>query len=381
MLAVPLSLVATELTDDEVQLQADVRSFCDQELTATSYAAGLGMMVGLSKPFSRKLAERGWIGMALPVAYGGSDASAVERFVVVEELLRRGAPLDQHWTADRQSGPVINRFGTDAQKERFLPGICRGELCFCIGMSEPDSGSDLASVKTRATKVDGGWRLTGTKIWTSNALNADYTIALCRSDDAENHHQGLSQLIVDLHAEGVSISPIPFIDGSADFSEVVFDEVFVEDDLLLGARGDGWHQVTSELSFERAGPERWISPFLLVEAFLREHASSLGREAQRFLGRTLARWWALRQLSLSVARMIDDGLAPGVESAMGKDLGTEFEQSIVADLQRLVELEPSLADESAFSRHLAQATLVAPGWAIRGGTNEILRGIIAKGLR
>ena len=356
MQRVPIRFTATELTDDEKALQAEVRAFCDRELAPGSYQPGLGMMVAGSKEFSKKLGERGWLGMALPVEYGGRDASVVERLVVVEELLRRGAHLDHHWTADRQSGPVINRFGSEAQKQRFLPAICRGELCFCIGMSEPDSGSDLASVKTRASKIEGGWLLNGTKIWTSNSHNADYTIAICRSADAEDRHQGLSQFIVDLSSPGITINRITFIDGSAEFAEVVMEDVFVPDDLLLGEEGDGWHQCTSELSFERAGPERWISPFLLVESFLRE-------------------------ISLSVARMIDEGKAPAVESAIGKDLGTEFEQTIVSDIQQLVELEPTLTARSEFQRLLAHAVLVSPSWTIRGGTNEILRGIIAKGLK
>ena len=378
---VPIRFTATELTDAEKALQAEVRAFCDEELAPGSFRPGLGMMVAVSKDFSKKLGERGWLGMALPVEYGGRDASVVERFVVVEELLRRGAHLDHHWTADRQSGPVINRFGTEAQKQRFLPAICRGELCFCIGMSEPDSGSDLASVKTRATKVDGGWLLNGTKIWTSNSHNADFTIAICRSAEAEDRHQGLSQFIVDLKSEGITINRITFIDGSAEFAEVVMEDVFVPDDLLLGEEGDGWHQCTSELSFERAGPERWISPFLLVESYLREHVDELGDEARRFLGRAIARWWGIRQVSLSVARMIDEGKAPAVESAIGKDLGTEFEQTIVSDIQQLVDLEPTLSTSSEFQRLLAHAVLVSPSWTIRGGTNEILRGIIAKGLR
>jgi len=338
------------------------------------------MMVARSKELSLELGRRGWLGMALPIEYGGGDRSVVERLVVVEELLRRGAHLEQHWTADRQSGPVINRFGTEEQKRRFLPPICRGELCFCIGMSEPDSGSDLASVKTRATKVDGGWTLSGTKIWTSNAHIADYMIVLCRTGESDDAHKGLSQFILDMHSEGVTVNPITFLDGTAEFAEVVFDDVFIPEDLLLGEEGDGWHQCTSELSFERAGPERWISPFLLVELFLREYGSSLNPEARSFLGSSVSRWWGIRQVSLSVARMIDEGLAPSVQSAIGKDLGTEFEQTVVAGLQQLVDLEPSLSSDRLFHRLLARAILISPSWTIRGGTNEILRGIIRKGL-
>jgi alkylation response protein AidB-like acyl-CoA dehydrogenase len=378
---VAIRFTATELTEAERALQAEVREFCNAALAPGSFEPGLGMMVGSSKELSLELGRRGWLGMALPAEYGGRDASAVERLVVVEELLRRGAPLDQHWTADRQSGPVINRFGTEEQKRRLLPSICRGELCFCIGMSEPDSGSDLASVKTRATKVEGGWTLTGTKTWTSNAHRADYTIALCRSAEADDPHRGLSQFIVDLHSEGVTINPIPFLDGTSDFNEVVLDEVFVPDDCLLGEEGEGWEQCTSELSFERAGPERWISPVLLVESWLREHSGDLGEAARAFLGWAVARWWGIRQISLSVARMIDEGRAPSIESAIGKDLGTAFEQRLIDELQQLVELEPSLGSDSQFQRLLARAILVSPSWTLRGGTNEILAGIIAKGIR
>ncbi|HXY91908.1 MAG TPA: acyl-CoA dehydrogenase family protein [Acidimicrobiia bacterium] len=376
-----MRFTATELTDEERALQREVREFLDVELAPGTYEPGLGMAAGASKELSRKLGARGWLGMALPKAYGGGERSVVERFVVVEELLRRGAPLEHHWTADRQSGPVINRFGTEALKLRFLPLVCRGEVTFSIGMSEPDSGSDLASVATRAVKVDGGYELSGTKIWTSNAHFADFAIVLCRTSDAEDRHAGLSQLVVDLHSPGVTVNPIPFLDGTQDFNEVVFDAVFVPEDMLLGTEGQGWAQNTSELSFERAGPERWISPYLVVEHFLREHGDALGSDAVRFLGDAVARWWAIRQVSLAVARMIDEGRSPSVESALGKDLGTQFEQDLMARLQTLVDVEPSLGASSTFQRLLARAVLVAPSWTIRGGTNEILRSVIARGLR
>ncbi|HEY7107496.1 MAG TPA: acyl-CoA dehydrogenase family protein [Acidimicrobiia bacterium] len=376
-----MRLTATELTHEERALQREVRDFLDAELPPGSYEPGLGMSAGASKELSSKLAARGWLGMALPARYGGGDRSVVERFVVVEELLRRGAPLEHHWTADRQSGPVINRFGSEELKQRFLPLVCRGEVTFAIGMSEPDSGSDLASVATRARRVDGGYVLSGTKIWTSNAHIADYAIVLCRTSEEDDRHAGLSQVVVDLHADGVTVNPIPFLDGTSDFNEVVLDDVFVPADQLVGTEGEGWAQNTSELSFERAGPERWISPFLVVDQFLREHADGLGDDGVRFLGDAVARWWAIRNVSLTVARMIDEGASPSTESALGKDLGTRFEQELMARLQTLVDVEPSLAASSTFQRLLARAVLVAPSWTIRGGTNEILRGVIARGLR
>ena len=226
--------------------------------------------------FSRALGARGWLGMALPKEYGGHDRSAVDRFIVVEELLRWGAPVGHHWVADRQSGPVIAKFGTEEQKRRFLPGICRGELSFCIGMSEPDSGSDLASLSSKATRDGDGWVLEGRKIWTTSAHENDWIIVLCRTtprEEVDDKRQGLSQLIVDLRSPGVEATPIPFIDGSADFCEVVFDQVFVPDELVLGDVGQGWRQNTSELAYERGGPDRWLSTYLLVEELLRQEVT------------------------------------------------------------------------------------------------------------
>src|SRR5262245_29739121 len=270
---------STELTDAELALQREVREFLDAELSPGSFGPGLGMQAGRDPAFSRKLAARGWVGMALPRRYGGGDRSAVERFVVVEELLRRGAPVGHHWVADRQTGPVINRFGTEAQRQRFLPPICRGELSFSIGMSEPNSGSDLASVQARAARVEGGWLLNGTKIWTSGAHVNDWFIVLCRTSDEADRHEGLSQLLVNLRSDGIRVNPIPFLDGTEHFNEVVLTNVFVPDDLVLGAVGMGWAQNTSELAHERGGPDRWLSTYLVVEHFLREGRGSSTAQA------------------------------------------------------------------------------------------------------
>ena len=375
----------TELSADELALQDEVRTFLHEELPRGSYSPGLGMSAPKDPAFSKKLAERGWLGMALPKRYGGHDRSAVDRFIVVEELLRWGAPVGHHWVADRQTGSVIARFGTEEQKERFLPPICRGEISFSIGMSEPDSGSDLASVQTRATRAEGGWLVTGTKVWTSGAHENDWFVVLCRTtplEEAGDKRRGLSQLLVDLRSPGLSISPIPFLDGSVHFNEVVLDEVFVPDDLVLGDVGMGWAQNTSELAYERGGPDRWLSTYLVVEEWLRSHEGTpLGERAADFLGGALARWWAIRQLSLTVARMIDRGEAPALESSLIKEMGTRFEQDVVAAVNDLVALEPVMEDEDLFVRVLVAATLTSPSFTVRGGTIEILRSVAAKGLR
>ena len=371
----------TELSVEELALQSEVRSFLRTELPRGSYIPGLGMVGGRDPAFSKKLAARGWLGMSVPAEYGGASRSAVERFVVVEELLRWGAPVEHHWNADRQIAPILARYGTPAQRERFVGPICAGELSFALGMSEPDAGSDLASVTTRAVKVDGGWRVNGTKIWTSGAHLSDWFIILCRTSDETDRRQGLSRLIVDLHADGVRVSPIEFLDGTSEFNEVAMEDVFVSDDLLVGEVGLGWSQNVAELVYERGGPERWLSPYLLVEQLLREHGGAAPEPYHAIVANATAAWWAMRRLSLQIARKIDRGEAPAHESALVKDIGTRFEQKLVADLldafgEDVVEDVPD-----SFRGLLFRAILNNPAWTIRGGTTEILRTIITRGLR
>jgi hypothetical protein len=380
-----ISFEPPELSQAERQLQQEVIEFLQAELPRGSFAPGLGMNCANDADFSRKLGARGWLGMALPTEYGGHNRSAVDRFIVVEQLLRWGAPVGRHWVADRQSGPVIAKFGTEQQKQRFLPGICRGELGFCIGMSEPDSGSDLASLSTKATRDGDGWVLEGTKIWTTNAHEFEYCIVLCRTtptDLVEDKRQGMSQFIVDLKSPGVQATPIPFIDNTADFCEVVFDHVFVQDEMVLGEIGQGWSQNTSELAYERGGPDRWLSSYLLIEELLRrdgsKHPSS---ELLDLLGETVAQFWLLHNLSLSVARSIDQGGAPAIESSLVKEMGTRFEQDVVAAVLAYLDEAPNTSDDSILGRLLVSSALTQPSFTVRGGTNEVLRSVASKGLR
>jgi alkylation response protein AidB-like acyl-CoA dehydrogenase len=375
----------TELTEAEHQLRDDVRRFLAEELPRGSFTPGLGMNAAKDPDFSAKLGQRGWLGMALPKRYGGHDRSAVDRFVVVEELLRWGAPVGHHWVADRQTGPVIARFGTESQKQRFLPAICRGELSFSIGMSEPDSGSDLASLTTKATRDGDGWVLVGRKVWTTGANVNDWFVVLCRSSPVEetgDKRLGLTQMIVDLKSPGLVATPIPFIDGTADFCEVVLDEVFVPDELVLGEVGAGWKQNTSELAFERGGPDRWLSTYLVVEELLRQYAGGhVPDEVVDLLGDAAAQYWVLHNLSLSLARTIDRGGAPSIEASLVKEMGTRFEQDVLNAVLAVVEFEPSATARSLFEQLLVSATLTAPSFTVRGGTNEILRSVVAKGLQ
>ncbi|GEL16726.1 acyl-CoA dehydrogenase family protein [Pseudonocardia asaccharolytica] len=373
-----------ELPERAAALRAEVRTFLAGERAAGAWHPRADVWLsGWDERFSTELAKRGWLGMTIPAEYGGHGRTALDRYVVTEELLAAGAPVAAHWVADRQIGPSLMRFGTEEQRQRFLPGIARGEVYFGIGMSEPDSGSDLASVRSRAEPVDGGWSLTGTKVWTSGAHRAHAFFALVRTSprDERNRHAGLSQLIVELDAPGVTIRPIPLLTGAHHFNEVVLNRVFVPDAMVLGEIGAGWHQVTSELAFERSGPERFLSTFPLLVALVGELAGTeLDRGRRQALGGLVARLWTLRRMSLAVAGSLESGLAPELAAALVKDLGTRYENEVIDAARLLVSMPPDPGAEHGYARLLADAVLHAPGFTLRGGTNEVLRGIVARGL-
>jgi len=370
-----------ELPPETVALRAEVREFLRETLGEATPARRARSWGGFDREFSKKMGARGWIGMMWPKKYGGHERSALERYVVLEEMLAAGAPVSAHWVADRQSAPLLLRFGTEAQRQRFLPAIARGELAFAIGMSEPDSGSDLASIRTRAERVDGGYRVNGTKVWTSNAHRSDYMIALFRThNDPAKKHEGLTQFLVDTKSPGLTMSPIIDLSGSHHFNEVVFQDAFVPEDMRVGEEGAGWKQVTTELAFERSGPERYLSSFALLVELILEVGKDPGERASVVVGRLVAHLVTLRQMSLSIAGMLQKGENPNLEAAVVKDLGTTFEQEIPEVVHALLGVEPTIDSESALQQTLGYLTQNAPSFSLRGGTREILRGIIARGL-
>lgn len=363
-------------------LRTEVRAFLATELADRTPAERAESWSGFDAAFSRNMGERGWIGMTWPRRYGGHERSALERYVVLEEMLAAGAPVSAHWIADRQSGPLILRVGTDEQKEMLLPRIARGECFFCIGMSEPDSGSDLAAVRTRATSVQGGFLVNGSKLWTSHAHQAHYMILFCRTGplDSTDRHGGVSQLLVDLTLPGITIRPILALSGEHHFNEVVFEDCFVPETAVLGTLGDGWNQVTSELAFERSGPERFLSSFTLLQELVTALGPDPSPHAAQAIGRLSAHIIVLRRLSRSVAAMLQAGENPALQAAIVKDLGAVVEQEIPEIARTLIAAEPSSVSTQSYLAVLAHTMLHAPSFSLRGGTREILRGIIARGL-
>ncbi|MEX3944492.1 acyl-CoA dehydrogenase family protein [Paraburkholderia sp. BR10937] len=366
-------------------LREEVRTFLAEEIKAGTFdPENPGVDETNSVLFAKKVAAKGWIGMTWPKAYGGQERSFLERYVVTEEMLVAKAPTRHFFVADRQSGPTLIRYASESIKQDILPRIVRGELCFCIGMSEPDSGSDLFAAKARATPVDGGWLLNGTKIWTTLAHQADYMIGLFRTaaPTRENRRHGLTSLLIDMKSAGITCNPIAQIGGAKEFNEVVFEDVFVPVSHLIGEIDGAWKQATSELAYERSGPERFLDTFSALDALVDavDDAQDDARLAVG-VGRLVSQLHTLRRMSVSVAGMLASGREPVVEAAIVKDLGTVWEQELphrVRDLAAFLdETRPAV---QAVQRHVSHELHIAPKLTIQGGTTEILRGIIARGL-
>ena len=365
-------------------LRREVRAFLAAETAAGAVdPSGLGSRGAFDRAFSRRVGARGWIGMTWPKRYGGGERSFLERYVVNEEMLAANAPTQAHFVADRQSGPVLLRYAAEEVRRDVLPRIVRGECAFCIGMSEPDSGSDLFAARARARRTADGWRLDGRKVWTSYAHRSDYMIGLFRTSEptADNRRHGLSQFLVDMKAPGIEVRPIPFMTGGHEFNEVVFDDARLPDNALLGEVDMAWKQATSELAFERSGPERFLETFQVLLGLIRALGPAPDRRGAEGLGRLAAQLATLRRMSIAVAGLLAAGEEPVLEASLVKDLGTNWEQALPAvarDLAAFVERDAG--NRPDFDAVLAHATMIAPKLTIQGGTREVLRGIVARGL-
>jgi acyl-CoA dehydrogenase len=374
----------TRLPPECELLRQEVRAFIAAEVAAGAFDPihpGHGELC--NPAFSRRVGAKGWIGMTWPRKYGGHERSFLERHVVTEEFLVANAPVRLHFVADRQSGPILLKYAPEHVKADILPRICRGEVCFAIGMSEPDSGSDLFAAKTRATRTDKGWLVNGTKVWTSNAHVADYMLGLFRTSPPtiENRRHGLTQFLVDMRTPGITVNPIYQMTGRHDFNEVVFEDALIPEDHVLGEVDGAWKQATSELAYERSGPERFLDTIQTLVELVRALGPQPEVRSAEGLGRLTAQLHTLRRMSVSVAGMLQAGKEPVVEGSIVKDLGTVWEQRLPGRVRELAAfLAPEATNRSTLAEQLAIATMMAPKFTIQGGTTEVLRGIIARGL-
>lgn len=367
-------------------LRARLREFLDADRAEFGWRPSVDAWLSCwDEQFSARLGDAGFLGLTIPREYGGHGLGHLHRYVVTEELLACGAPVAAHWIADRQVAPALLSYGSAEQRQRILPKIAAGQFFSAIGMSEPQAGSDLAASTAKAVRTTGGWVLSGTKVWTSGAHLAHQVVVLARTSplDPGRRHDGFSQFLVPTEAAGISITPIVLMTGEHHFNEITFDAVFIAEDKLLGTEGDGWRQVTAELSFERSGPERILSTAPMLTALLRLLAAQgdPGNHAAAAVGDLLARLISLRQMSVSVARALTAGQSQTNEAALVKDLGTRFEQDsaeLAADLLSYIAEQAPGRPQVAALVDIARSH--APLFTLRGGTNEVLRGMVAKGM-
>lgn len=366
------------------KLREDVRGFLRKQFEAGSYTRDPAGWDRYDPEFSKKIGSQGWIGMTWPRKYGGQECSSLERYVVTEELLSAGAPVRAHWLADRQIGPLLLACASEEMKLEFLPRIAAGECHICVGMSEPDSGSDLASIRTKAEKIDGGWRINGRKVWTSYAHMAHLMNLFARTSpfDEKDRHSGVTQFLIDLNWPGITINPIVNMASDHDFNEVIFDDVFVPENRVIGGIGMAWRQVSGELAHERSGSERWLNAYGVLVHLLESSGPNPERAASEKIGKLVTDLWTLHRMSFSLAGLLNQGITPEVEAALVKDLGNQFDQDIPEVARKVIseEARAALPNEDRFNEMLDRALLYAPSYPIRGGTREILRGIIARGL-
>lgn len=324
-------------------------------------------LVGTSREFSLELAERGWLGMTWPIDEGGHGRTALERFVVVEALIGAGAPLATSWFADRQIGPTLLAFGTREQRRRFLPDIVAGTSAWSIGMSEPDAGSDVAAISTRAVRDGDDWIVNGAKVWTSGAMEADWCYLIVRTDPDAPPHAGLSELIVDLHAPGVSIHPIADMTANRHFCEVVYTDVRVPAANLVGEENGSFGQVMRQMEHERGGIDRLVSNRALFDDI-----SPLADRADPLIRQELAAIETGYRIGRSLVLREVVGQAPKGFSAVTKTFCTEFEQRVVAFCARVA------GPDAMIAGRVARNLCYAPAYTVMGGTTLILRNIIGE---
>jgi alkylation response protein AidB-like acyl-CoA dehydrogenase len=370
-------------TAEQEAFRQEIRTFLCAALPEPPEIPEDAWIIGFDRAFSKKLAARGWIGLTWPREYGGQGKSYLDRLILTEELLRHGAPVAAHWLGDRQMGPSILRYGTPEQKAKFLPGIISGDIVFCIGMSEPGAGSDLAGLQTKAVDDGDAYVLSGQKIWTSFAHLADYCYLVARTNPAVPKHKGISEFLVDMRTPGITIKPIVDMTGAHHFNEVFFDQVRIPKDCLVGEKDRGWYQIASQLDYERSGIERLMSNYPILEAITRyvQETGQIRRELVRHrLAQLHIEFTMGRFLVYKVAWLLTQGIVPNAEAAAAKAYCTEFEQRLAQAASELMGGYGQLLPDSHRVRlhgRIARAYLYAPAYTIQGGTSTILRNIIA----
>lgn len=371
---------------EDMAFRQEIREFVTANLhpeTRDRVARGAPLTREDFARWQRRLFEQGWVAPAWPVEHGGPGWTARQRLIADEEMFRLHTPPLPGFGL-KMIGPILMRFGTPAQQARFLPGILSGDDWWCQGFSEPGAGSDLAALRTKAVRGEGGWQITGSKTWTTYAQYANWIFCLVRTDPEAKKQDGISMMLVDMAAEGLSRRPIRLMDGTEEVNEIFLDDVFVPDDLVVGEINRGWTYAKALLENERFGIGGIGRSKHLLQR-VREMAEAAGRGGDAGIADTLAGFeidiMAIEAITLRLLNAAQAGARIGAEPSLLKIRGTEIQQGLtelmleVAGPAALPERDSRGAEvpfENAAYQFLNWRKL-----SIYGGSNEIQRGILA----
>lgn len=375
-------------TDDQKIFRQDIKSFIEQELTPEMLEEP-GEVAGVkySKKFSKKLGDKGWIGLAWPKEYGGQGLDQIDQMIYLEEMITNAAPIGYHYTAERQMIPSIIISGTEEQKQWFIPRVAKGELAMSIGYSEPETGSDLASIQTRAIPNGNDYIINGSKIW-NGAHNTEWMWLATRTKTDGPSHKGISVFLVDLTLPGIQIEPFENMANEKNFAIVTFEDVRVPKRMMVGEENRGWYVVMVNLDFERSGIERVAVNYPILREFVNylkitpRHGSILwddpiirNKVAEMFVEVEVG-----RLLSYKIAWMQNRGIIPNKEATISKVFGAQITQRNgrkmmeILGMNGLLEMDPKYAP---LKGKILKAWYDSYSTTITGGTSEIMRNVIA----
>ena len=378
-----------EFTKEQEAFRQEVRGFLEDEINKGTFKPMCdGWIQGFSWEFTKKVASKGWLGITWPKEYGGLGRSHIDRLILTTEMLRYGAPTACHWFAERQIGRAVYVYGTEEQKKEMLPKILKGEACVGLGMSEPEAGSDLASIKTRATEDGDFYVLNGQKMWTSCARYMTHMYLVARTDPNAPKQKGISEFVIDIKTPGITIRPTIDITGSEAWGEVFFDNVRIPKKYLIGEKNRGFYQILNQLDFERSGVERLMGNYPLFDAIIKfsKETKRNGKPVcedpmiRSRLAQLQVEFEVGQMLLYRVVQVMEKGKAPNIEAAIAKPFCTTFEQHLASIATDVLGLYGQLWKESKYApiRGMApHSFLGSKGYSLQAGTSEVLKGVIA----
>jgi alkylation response protein AidB-like acyl-CoA dehydrogenase len=371
-------------SDEEQAFRAEVRAWLESHKPPLPMPSGdTAGGFPIHREWERRLFDAGWAVVSWPAKYGGRDASLWEWLIFEEEYYRAGLPQRVAQNGIFLLAPTVFEFGTEEQKDRILPRMAGVEDMWCQGWSEPNAGSDLAGITSRAVRDDtaGGWRITGQKTWTTRGAFCTHLFGLFRTDPHAERHRGLSYLLVDLSAPGITVRPVDKLDGDAGFAEVFFEDVFVPDRDVLGEVNKGWEVAMATTGSERGlslrSPGRFLAVVERLVSLYRERAAAGGIADPALRDEVVEGWMAAQAYKLATdmtVTRLTRGARPGAESSLNKIFWSEMDIHLHETALRL------LAEDGDLDGEWMKGYQFALAGPIYAGTNEIQRNVIAERL-